>query len=80
MLTLASIGRKSIGIDNVLGRLDMPVTGVLEQNVTVSAVDDSIHSVSGLMLNSGSTYSVVKQFDEIQGIITYRDIIGLLGE
>jgi CBS domain-containing protein len=77
---LECIGRKSIGIDNILSRLDMPVTGMLDQNVTVSAVDDSIHSLSGLMLNTGSTYSVVKSFDEIQGIITYRDIIALLGE
>jgi len=80
MLPSERIGRKSIGIDNILSRLDMPVTGMLDQNVTISAVDDSIHSLSGLMLNTGSTYSVVKSFDEIQGIITYRDIIALLGE
>jgi hypothetical protein len=32
------------------------------------------------MLNSGSSYSVVELMGEVQGIITYRDIVSLLGE
>jgi CBS domain-containing protein len=58
----------------------MQVIGMLDKNVTLSTIDDSIHSLSDLMLSTDSTYTVVKSFDEIQGIITYRDIIALLGE
>ena len=32
------------------------------------------------MVSGNSTYCVITAFDEIQGIITYRDIITLLGE
>jgi hypothetical protein len=32
------------------------------------------------MLNTNSTYTIVKSSDEIQGIITHRDVIALLGE
>ena len=32
------------------------------------------------MVSRNSTYCVITAFDEIQGIITYRDIISLLGE
>jgi CBS domain-containing protein len=80
MLPLERIGRKSLGIDNIRSRLDMQVIGMLDKNVTLSTIDDSIHSLSDLMLSTDSTYTVVKSFDEIQGIITYRDIIALLGE
>lgn len=83
MLPSEKIGRKIIGVDNKRVRLDMSVIGVGENetdNITTSDANDSLHSVVGLMLNSGSSYSVVKLLGEVQGIITYRDIVSLLGE
>jgi len=40
----------------------------------------TICALIDLMLKTNSTYTIVKSFDEIQGIITYRDVIALLGE
>lgn len=81
MLPSERIGRKSIGIEGKLTRLDLDISGIMDKNnVLVSKVDDSLYSVIDLMLNNNSTYTIVKSFDEIQGIITYRDVIALLGE
>jgi CBS domain-containing protein len=83
MLPSEKIGRKIIGIDNKSIRLDMGVIGVGENvrdNITISNANDNLHSVIGLMLNSGSSYSVVELMGELQGIITYRDIVSILGE
>jgi CBS domain-containing protein len=83
MLPSEKIGRKSLGVASKIVRLDMPLIGVGEHNrdnITISNANDSLHSVVGLMLDSGSTYSIVQLFDELQGIITYRDVVSLLGE
>ena len=81
MLPSERIGRKSIGIEGKLTRLDLDISGIMDKNnVSMSKVDDSLYSVIDLMLNNNSTYTIVKSFDEIQGIITYRDVIALLGE
>jgi CBS domain-containing protein len=81
MSTSDRIGRKSIGVESKSTRLDLKISGIMDtDNLSVSKVDDSLHSVIDLMLKANSTYTIVKSFDEIQGIITYRDIIALLGE
>ena len=73
------IGRRSIGIDKII-RLDFPVLGIADRNVVTCKADDTLQSVTGLMIDSNSTYSIVKFADEVQGIITYRDIVALLEE
>lgn len=81
MSTSDRIGRKSVGIEGKSTRLDLKVSGVMDtDNLSVSKVDDTLRSVIDLMINTNSTYTIVKSFDEIQGIITYRDVIALLGE
>ena len=74
------IGRRSLGIDETRDRLDLAVTGIADKSVLTAHVDDALLSVTDLMLSRNSTYCVITAFDEIQGIITYRDIITLLGE
>jgi len=81
MLPSERIGRKSVGIEGKLTRLGLDISGIMDMdknNAIVSKVDDSLYSVIDLMLNTNSTYTIVKSFDEIQG--TYRDVIALLGE
>lgn len=80
MLKSERIGRKSLGIDETSDRLDLAVTGIADKNVLTSHIDDTLQSVTDLMVTRDSTYCVIKAFDEVQGIITYRDIITLLGE
>jgi CBS domain-containing protein len=81
MLTSERIGRKSVGIEGRPTRLELKISGIMDSdNLSVSKVDDSLRSIIDLMLNNNSTYTIVKSLDEIVGIITYRDVIALLGE
>jgi CBS domain-containing protein len=80
MLPSEKIGRKVLGIADSQRRLDFPVGGIADKDVITSDADDSLRSVTGSMVDADSTYSIVKVGEEIQGIITYRDIVALLGE
>jgi CBS domain-containing protein len=80
MLRPERIGRKSIGIDETQDRLDIVISEIADKNVITSNNDDTLRSVVDLMVSQNSTYCVIKAIDEVQGIITYRDIITLLGE
>jgi CBS domain-containing protein len=80
MLRSERIGRKSLGIDEIQDRLDITISGIADKNVITSKTDDTLRSVVDLMVSQDSTYCVIEAIDEVQGIITYRDIITLLGE
>ncbi|MDF2737969.1 MAG: Inosine 5-monophosphate dehydrogenase, partial [Nitrososphaeraceae archaeon] len=60
--------------------LEFSAKGFAERNVTTSSINDSVAKVIQLMNSTNSTYSIVTLRDEIKGIITYRDIISLLGQ
>ncbi|MGZ5550201.1 MAG: CBS domain-containing protein [Nitrososphaeraceae archaeon] len=60
--------------------LEFPAKGIADKNTTTSSVDYSIAKVIQLLNSNNSTYSIVTLGNEIQGIITHRDIISLLGE
>ncbi len=60
--------------------LEFPAKGMADKNTTTSSVDDSIAKVIQLLNSNNSTYSIVTLGNEIQGIITHRDILSLLGE
>lgn len=79
MLPSEKIGRKVLGVEK-LNRLDMPASGIADKDVVVSKPDDSLQSVTGAIIDANSTYSVVCVGEEIQGIVTYRDIVSLLAE
>ncbi|MGG6460764.1 MAG: CBS domain-containing protein [Candidatus Eiseniibacteriota bacterium] len=80
MLRPERIGRKSLGIDETQDRLDLAVTGISDKNVVSSEVEDTLQSVTDLIVSQNSTYCIAKSAEEVQGIITYRDVISLLGE
>lgn len=73
------VGRRSLGLD-ALTRMTFPVIGVADRNVITSDVGDTVHAVTDLLVEMGSTYSVVMLGEEVQGIITARDVVGLLEE
>ncbi len=73
------IGRRSLGVDKII-RLDFPVLGIADRNVVTCNVNDTLQSVTDLLMDRNSTYSIVKLAEEVQGIITYRDIVALLEE
>jgi len=80
MLPTERIGRKSLGIDGTQNRLNLDIGGIAEKNVFTLNIDDTLRSVIDLIVTQNSTYCLIMAFDEVQGIITYRDIIMLLGE
>ena len=80
MLPSERISKKSVGIDNAEDRFSIEVSGLANADVITANVDESLQVVCDRMINAGSTYCIIRVWDEIQGIITYRDIITLLGE
>ncbi|MGE0243213.1 MAG: HPP family protein [Nitrososphaeraceae archaeon] len=74
------IGRKSIGIENSGNRMQLLIEGILTNNITISEIDNPLHNVIELLNNTNSTYAIIKSHNKLEGIITYRDIIDLLGE
>jgi len=80
MLPSERISKKSVGIDNAEDRFSIEVSGLANDDVLTANVDESLQVVCDRMINAGSTYCIIRVWDEIQGIITYRDIVALLGE
>ena len=80
MLPSERISKKSVGIDNAEDRFSIEVSGLANADVITANVDESLQVVCDRMINAGSTYCIIRVWDEIQGIITYRDIVALLGE
>jgi CBS domain-containing protein len=74
------IGKKSIGINNAEDRLSIEVSGLANDDVITSSVNESLQGVCDRIISAGSSYCIIKLWDEIQGIITFRDIVALLGE
>jgi predicted transcriptional regulator len=74
------IGRRTIGMDDKVGRLEAKAIDIADENIVTSGPHDSINSIIGTILKSNSTYTIVKTQDNILGIITHRDIVALLGE
>jgi CBS domain-containing protein/ribosome-associated translation inhibitor RaiA len=74
------IGKKSKGIDDAEDKLAIKVSGLANDDVLTASVDDSLKNVCEKMISAGSSYCIIKAWDEIQGIITYRDIVAMLGE
>jgi CBS domain-containing protein len=68
-----------MGVD-AENRLHVAVAGILNKELVTADVHDSIHLVITKMLETDSAYCLIKLWDELQGIITYRDLVSLLGE
>jgi CBS domain-containing protein len=80
LLTADNLDNVRLGITEHTRPLEFPVKGIAERNVTTSSIDHSVAHVVQLLNANNSTYSIVTLGNEIQGIITHRDIISLLGE
>lgn len=74
------IGRDSLGIEGDLPRSEIEIGGLINSNTIFVNSSDTITSIINTLLSTNSTYALVKALDSTLGIITYRDIIDLLGE
>ncbi|MHB8568386.1 MAG: CBS domain-containing protein [Nitrososphaerales archaeon] len=61
-------------------RFDIPVLDFVGDDYTSNDVKDSLNDVSNNMKRNESNYSVITNYDEVQGIVTYRDFMKLIVE
>jgi CBS domain-containing protein len=80
LLPTERIGRGSIGINQKNIRLDFPVKSIMRKNVIVSNITDNILKIINLLVDTNSTYVILQSVNEVQGIITFGDILTLLKE
>jgi CBS domain-containing protein len=73
------IARESI-VAEEQRRLDMKVTALMASDPTTCSPDTDVSQVVQQMGRRAATYSLVALWDELQGIITYRDCVKLLAE
>jgi CBS domain-containing protein len=80
LIPAESIGRKSLGSEHGL-KSDQEIIGLADKNVITIKPDETLTSTIDTLLKTNSTYViVVASPDNMLGIITFRDIISLLGE
>ena len=80
LIPAESIGRGSLGSEHGL-KSDQEIIGLADKNVITIRPDDTITSTIDSLLKANSTYVIVQSLDDVPlGIITYRDIVSLLGE
>jgi CBS domain-containing protein/ribosome-associated translation inhibitor RaiA len=81
IITSANIIKTMLGSENHGSRLlSFPVKSIAEKNMLTINVQENVSSCIKLLNQSNSTYVLVTQGEELQGIITHRDIMMLLGE
>jgi CBS domain-containing protein len=79
LIPAESIGRRSLGSEHGL-KSEQEIIGLADKNVIMTKPDDTVTSTIESLLKANSTYSIVPSSDNKPGIITYRDLISLLGE
>jgi len=72
-------GPKSM-VGEVQRRLAIPIKSLMDTNPFTSIPSVKIADVLKRMLDMRRTYCLITQFDEVQGIVTYRDFMKLIGE
>jgi len=61
-------------------RFDISVLEYAEDTFTSNDIKDTLNEIFKNMQRSNTQYSVITNFDEIQGIVTYRDLLRLVVE
>ncbi len=62
------------------GYSDLKVQGLMDANILTCEPEEKASAVLRRMIEQSKTYAIVKLWDELQGIVTYRDFVGLLAE
>jgi CBS domain-containing protein len=60
------------------GRFDVPVEDFASPEVAENKIIDSLQSLLANMEKASTNYSVIEDYGEVQGIVTYRDILRIL--
>ena len=72
-----SLGRLSKGADRI-HKLESPIGNIGSARIPQCSPNDDLNKILKSMLRSDTTCCLVNLWDNLQGIITYKDILGLL--
>lgn len=72
-----SIGRKSIGVSPIR-KLESPIGNIGSTRIPQCSPNDNLNTILNSMQKTDTTCCLVELWDNLQGIITYRDILSLL--
>lgn len=72
--------RRGASFTEPAGYSEFKVAGLMSQEVLVCAPEEKARGVLSKMVEQKKSYALVKLWDELQGIATYRDFVGLLAE
>ncbi|MGI0086263.1 MAG: CBS domain-containing protein, partial [Nitrososphaerales archaeon] len=61
-------------------RFDVPVERLSSLNAVTSEASDSVNDAFQNMERNSSTYSIILNLDEVQGIVTHRDFMRILAQ
>jgi len=62
------------------GYSDLKVSGLMDTDVLICGPEEKASEVLKKMIQQRKTYAIVKLWDELQGIATYRDFVGFIAE
>ncbi|HZW57177.1 MAG TPA: CBS domain-containing protein [Nitrososphaerales archaeon] len=60
------------------GRFDVPVEDFANPDIVTNDASDDLRTVFDNMRKGSANYSIIENFGEVQGIVTYRDFMRLL--
>lgn len=69
---------KGAWVNDLQKHLSQPVGRLMDPNPLICSINDSALTMLDTMMEQGTTYSLVTLWDELQGIITFRDFVKLL--
>ncbi len=72
-----SVGRRALGMDKIRN-LESRIGNIGSTRIPQCSPHDDLNSILTAMLKTDTTCCLVNLWENLQGIITYRDILGLL--
>lgn len=79
MFPKEKVRKGTLGGDRA-GYSELSVAGLMDEEVLVCAPQEKAAEVLRKVIGQNKTCAIIKLWDELQGIVTYRDFIGLLAE
>ncbi len=77
LIPLQSLGSDD-RVGEASGRLDFPVRELMEADIELNPLDRPAVNILREMISLKKTYSLIGLWEELQGIVTYRDFMRLL--
>ncbi|UCH02145.1 MAG: CBS domain-containing protein [Candidatus Bathyarchaeota archaeon] len=80
MLQATETIERSVIISEARKKLELPVMHIMDSTPLTCNLDDNLSLILDNMFEQKTTYSLITLWDELQGIITYRDYMKLIAD